>query len=269
MNPGYSAQQIEQAAAELLRQHQQNLRFGGLSAPAPLPDADAAYRVQDAFVQRKCEQLNTRTAGYKIALTTLAMQEMVGYRDSVSGRLLGADLQHSQAQLHMSRYGRLAIEFEIAFEMKNDLPQTSSAWGHDIADHVLHAFPALELIDDRQADYGLLRQDILTLVADNAWNAGLIMGEPIRGQDLHALDQAAGVALIDGQEVGRGTGRDVLGHPLTALAWLANHLKARGLSLRRGEIITTGSLVKSQFPAAGNLVCFQLAGAAEVSARLL
>lgn len=266
MNASYSAQQIELAAAELLRQHQRQLHFSGLNVPAPLPDADAAYAVQNTFVQRKCEQLKTRSAGYKIALTTLAMQEMVGYSDSISGQLLSAQVQRSAAQLHGSRYGRLALEFEIAFVMKNDLPERSSPWGHEIADHVLHAVPALELIDDRRADYARLPQDILTLVADNAWNEGLIMGDPIHGQDLHALHQTVGVAFINEQEVGQGTGRDVLGHPLTALAWLANHLKARGMDLRRGQIITTGSLVKTQFPAAGSRVCFRLDGAAEVSA---
>jgi 2-keto-4-pentenoate hydratase len=88
------------------------------------------------------------------------------------------------------------------------------------------------------------------------------MGEPIQGAELSRLDQICAVASIDGAEVGRGKGSDVLGHPLTALAWLANHLTARGLSLRRGDIVTTGSLVKSQFPQAGSRVTFQLDGAA-------
>ena len=51
------------------------------------------------------------------------------------------------------------------------------------------------------------------------------------------VDQIRGVDGIDGVEFGRGKGRDVLGHPLTALAWLANHLAARGRCLRRGDIV--------------------------------
>jgi 2-keto-4-pentenoate hydratase len=78
------------------------------------------------------------------------------------------------------------------------------------------------------------------------------------------LRDLVGIASIDGKEVGRGTGRDVLGHPLDALAWLANHLQARGLALKQGEIVTTGSLVKSQFPKAGNRVEFSLPGFGEV-----
>ena len=259
----------EQAAAELLRQHQEGERFAALSVPTALRDVASAYAVQEALVRRKCAHLTTRPAGYKIALTTVAMQTMVGFEGSISGQLLACQIQSSGATLQACHYGRLALEFEIAFIMKGDLPARSQPWGHDIAEHIAQAVPALELVDDRRADYSGLRQDILTLVADNAWSAGLVMGEPIQGAELSRLDQICAVASIDGAEVGRGKGSDVLGHPLTALAWQANHLTARGLSLRRGDIVTTGSLVKSQFPQAGSRVTFQLDGAAPVSASII
>jgi 2-keto-4-pentenoate hydratase len=259
----------EQAAAELLRQHRQGERFTALSVPAPLSDVASAYAVQDALVRGKCAELHSQPAGYKIALTTAAMQAMVGFEGSISGHLLACQIQSSGASLQAAHYGRLALEFEIAFIMKADLPARAKPWDHDIAQYIAQAVPALELVDDRRADYARLRQDILTLVADNAWNAGLVMGEPIEGAELSRLDQICGVACIDGVEVGRGKGSDVLGHPLTALAWLANHLTARGLGLRRGDIVTTGSLVKSQFPQAGSQVVFQLDGAAPVSASVI
>lgn len=260
----------EQAAAELLRQHRQGERFAALTVPAPLIDVSSAYAVQEALVRSKCAELGSHSAGYKIALTTPAMQAMVGFEGSISGQLLACQIQPSGAKLQAAHYGRLALEFEIAFVMKDDLPARAQPWGQDIAEHIAQALPALELIDDRRADYTTLRQDILTLAADNAWNAGLVVGEPIEGIELSRLDQICGVACIDGVEVGRGKGSDVLGHPLTALAWLADHLAARGLRLRRGDIVTTGSLVKSQFPQAGSQVLFSLETAASaVSASIV
>jgi 2-keto-4-pentenoate hydratase len=56
----------------------------------------------------------------------------------------------------------------------------------------------------------------------------------------------------------------VLGHPVDALAWLANHLQDRGLAMKAGDLVTTGSLVKSQFPVAGNRIAFRLPGLGEV-----
>lgn len=264
MAVAWTEDQLRHAAAELQRQHHQGEGFDGLRQPATLPDAHTAYAVQAAFVELKCKALSTTCSGYKIALTTATMQTMVGYGDSISGRLLGAQVQRGPSVLRAQDYGRLALEFEIAFVMADDLPAPSVPWDRRIADHVLQALPALEVVDDRKADYSTLSQHILTLIADNAWNAGLVLGEPLAGMDIQRLDKITGVALIDGKEVGRGAGSDVLGHPLDALAWLANHLQARGQGLRKGDIITTGSLVKTQFPSSPSEVSWRISGAQEL-----
>jgi len=76
--------------------------------------------------------------------------------------------------------------------------------------------PALELADDRNADYAALPGNPLMLIADNAWNEGAVLGAPVRewqGVDLAALE---GVATINAEKVGSGHGRDVMGHPLEA-----------------------------------------------------
>ena len=40
---------------------------------------------------------------------------------------------------------------------------------------------------------------------------------------------------------GTGSGKNVLGHPLKALMWLANSLISRGRTLKSGDIIMTGT----------------------------
>lgn len=253
------------AATELLRQHASRATFralGGAFAPA---DTEAAYRIQDSFIAQLLQQRQGSLAGYKIAITTPAMRDMVGFQDSVSGRLFSDQLYRSGDTIRARDYVRLIVEFEIAFELARDLPASESPWtGASILEHVKCAYPALEIADDRLADYPSLKQSVLTLIADNAWNQGLVLGEPVTGLDAASLQALEGIAFIDESEVGRGTGRDVLGHPLDALAWLANHLVTRGLPVRAGDIVTTGSLVKSQFPVAGNRIAFRLPGFGEV-----
>jgi 2-oxo-3-hexenedioate decarboxylase/2-keto-4-pentenoate hydratase len=73
-----------------------------------------------------------------------------------------------------------------------------------------------------------------------------------------------GRAVINGVEAGRGTGADVLGHPHNALAWLANHLAADGKGLRAGQIVLTGSLVKTVWLNAGDKVMMDLSGLGRV-----
>ena len=76
-----------------------------------------------------------------------------------------------------------------------------------------------------------------------------------------------GRAIVNGAEAGRGTGADVLGHPHNPLAWLANHLAEEGKGLRAGQIVLTGSLVKTVWLAPGDRVVMQLDGLGTVEAR--
>jgi 2-keto-4-pentenoate hydratase len=141
--------------------------------------------------------------------------------------------------------------------MAEDLPAIDAPYSRErIARSVAAAMPALELADDRHADYAQLRSHALMLAADNGWNEGAVLGAPVR--DWRAIDLAAlrGTASINGERVGEGHGRDVMGHPLDGLVWLANNLASRGLGLWRGDVAITGSLVTSKFPKAGDRVRF-------------
>ena len=57
-----------------------------------------------------------------------------------------------------------------------------------------------------------------------------------------------------------------MGHPLNALAWLANHLNARGEALERGDLVTTGTCSPIRFAEPGDVVIadFGAFGRAEV-----
>lgn len=250
-----AAPRIERAGEWLFEAHRQRDRFGPLPADLAPADMGEAYSIQSQYVGRRAEQLGP-VAGYKIALTTPAMRAMAGLGDSIAGDMLeGAIHRGGGARVRAADYGRLIVEFEIAFEMGEDVPAIDAPFTRErIARSVVAAMPALELADDRNADYAKLRENALVLAADNAWNEGAVLGTPVR--DWQGIDLAAlkGVASINGAPVGEGHGRDVMGHPLDALAWMANHLASRGLGLWRGDVVITGSLVTSKFPQAGDAI---------------
>jgi 2-keto-4-pentenoate hydratase len=252
---------IERAGEWLDEAHRARAPFAPLPAELAPRDVDEAYTIQSEFVGVRARKLGQVT-GYKIALTTPAMRAMVGLNDSIAGDLLEKTILRSRpgavARVRAADYVRLLVEFEIAFELAEDLPSFGAPYGRNrVAAAVAAAMPALELADDRNADYSTLSAHALMMIADNAWNEGAVLGAPVgewKGIDLAALH---GVASMNGAKVGEGLGRDVMGNPLDALVWLANHLAARGLGLWRGDVVITGSLVTSKFPKAGDLVRFE------------
>ena len=103
-------------------------------------------------------------------------------------------------------------------------------------------------------------------MADDFFAAGCVLGTPVARSAAPDLLDIVGRAVINGVEVGHGTGADVLGHPHEALAWLANHLAAGGNSLHAGQLVLTGSLVKTVWLNAGDEVMMDLSGLGAVRA---
>ena len=107
------------------------------------------------------------------------------------------------------------MEFEIAVRLKRDLvPSGDVPTLADVAAAVDAVCPAIEIVDDRSADYRAL--DVLSLIADNSWNAGIVLGEFVR--DWPDLATIEGIVSTDGKAVDRGSGGDVLGHPFHPVA---------------------------------------------------
>lgn len=266
------------AAQWLFDQHAAGSKFAPL-AGAHVPSGMAgAYDIQDELVGLRTAAWNAKRVGWKIALTTPQMRKFVGYEDSIAGQVLShwngkPAVHNSPARVSVADYGHLLFECEIAFLMGQDLPcGTAPPTRNEVAACIEAVAPAFELADDRHADYTQFGKDggatLLTLGADNAWNSGAVLGEWKR--DWRGLDLAAvtGMASINGEKVGEGAGRDVLGHPLDAMVWIARHLYARGATLKCGEFVITGSLITSKFPKAMDEVEFQLADVDKVSMQI-
>jgi 2-keto-4-pentenoate hydratase len=224
-----------------------------------LSDLAAAYQVQKVYVG---EILGSdRIAGYKIGLTSKRMQTMCGIDHPISGAVFGRRVMKSGVKLSMADFHHLGLEFEICARLGRDLPLRTTSYTRDeVATAVDAVCAAIELVDDRKADYAVL--DCRSLVADNSWNAGVILGAFVAPPS--ALDAAIGVAYQDGVEIGRGKGADALGHPFEPLAWLANHLAGQGEGLKKGDIVMTGSIVTTRFPEATFSYRFDVTGLGSV-----
>ncbi|MFN2646905.1 MAG: 2-keto-4-pentenoate hydratase [Burkholderiales bacterium] len=256
------------AAARLADAHERREQFTPLAAELSPRTPEEAYAIQDCYVARRAEKLGA-IAGYKIALSSTEMQRFVGVDSPQAGVMLASTLHRTPAWVRAADYVRLIVEFEIAVEIAADLPVADAPYTREsVTPYVRAIMPAIELADDHNADYSQIAKHPLDLIADNGWNEGAALGLPF--EDWRALDLAAlrGVATIDGRVVGEGLGAAAMGHPLEALAWIANHLASRGRALVFRDVVITGSMITSKTVQAGNLVRFELERLGAVELRV-
>lgn len=246
---------FEDCADQLFRDHAEKRNLLPFARDWGATDLEGAYAIQAALVRRYVPIHGPRV-GYKIGLTSSRMQQLCSIDHPVPGVVLAGRRQHSGIVRSLSEIVHLGLEFEICVRVGRDLPPRDRPYTmEEVAAAVNAVAPAFEVIDDRNSPYPL---DMLSLVADNAWNEGIVLGA-FRDSwpDLAAV---AGVVECNGVAIDKGHGRDVLGHPFEPLRWLANHLSSRGETLRAGEIVSTGSLVTTRFPRAGETYRFTVEG---------
>ena len=222
---------------------------------APKSEAEG-YFVQDALHGLLVGDLGVRV-GYKIGCTSAVMQQYLEIPHPCGGGVFASGVHASGVLLRAGDFVRVGVECEIAVRLGRDLAPSHSPF---TAEHVAHAvdayLPAIEIVDDRYQQWQTLGAP--TLIADDFFAAGCVLGNPVARSAAPDLLGVTGRAIINGIEAGQGTGADVLGHPHNALAWLANHLAANGKGLRAGEIVLTGSLVKTIWLKAGDSVVMEL-----------
>jgi 2-keto-4-pentenoate hydratase len=242
------------AAEALLAEHKANLRFKPLGPPEAPATISDAYDIQQKYVALLRGE-HGDAVGYKVGLTSAAMQAFCGIDHPIAGVVLASRLHRSGATVRRSDFGRLGLEFEIAVRIKSDVAVTGMpCTAGMIAPHIDGVCAAIELVDDRGADYANL--DVLSLVADNSWNGGIVLSE--FATTWPDLESVPGLATKDGVAIGEGHGRDILGHPFNSVAWLATQLASRGAGLKAGQVVMTGSVMKTVFPVEDAIYRFDL-----------
>ena len=229
----------------------------------PLPpdlmprDLDEAYAVQ-AGVRMLYADVRGRIAGWKLALTSQVMQTLMNVERPLIGAVFEATIYRGPARIRAADFVHLGIECELAFRIARDLPASGVPYTREIvARCIASAAPAFELVDDRGAvDY--IKCGALQMTAENTWNAGLVLGPEISNWQQIDLSRLRGSMRFAGMPDSSGWGRDILGHPLDALTWIANELPKRGAHLKAGDWVSTGSMVPTKHIASGQDAQFSI-----------
>jgi 2-keto-4-pentenoate hydratase len=221
---------------------------------------DEAYEAQ-AGLQKRLTALRGPIAGRKIALSSKAMQEMVGIDHPIAGAFFARDIRRSGAEVAARDFRHLGIEYELAFELARDVgPDDPAPTPDTVRGLIARVRPAFELIEDRGADYA--RLDVLTIIADNAWCGAVVLGEEIAGW--RELDLANLPAVLHQDGHAPEAANTGAADPLRSLCWVLDHNRARGIAVQKGEVVITGSVLRTRFPAPGDRFRYEVAGRAAV-----
>jgi 2-keto-4-pentenoate hydratase len=169
-----------------------------------------AYRVQEAVHELAAPAWGP-VAGYKIGCTTPVMQQYLGIANPCAGGVFAGGVKQSGVTLAYSDYVRVGIECEIAVRLGRDLPASEAPFtAGSVAQTVAFCMAAIQIVDDRYADWR--QTDTPTLIADDFFAAGCVLGEPVVREAAPELSEVIGQTFINGVEMGRGRGSDVMGH---------------------------------------------------------
>jgi 2-keto-4-pentenoate hydratase len=225
------------AAARTLHDHwRAGTKLANLPESQRPRDRAEGYAIQAALETCSAGPL----FGWKIAATSEAGQKHINVEGPMAGRILPHTVIADGGIASMAGNEMRVGEPEFAFRMARDLPPRSSPYSaREVLDAVDTLHPAIEIPDSRFADF--VSAGAAQIIADNACAHLFALGGAAKS-DWRALDLVEERPLIrlrGKQFVGHG--KNVLGDPRIALAWLANELRALGLTLRAGEVVTTGT----------------------------
>jgi 2-keto-4-pentenoate hydratase len=208
------------------------------------PLGEAAPRTPEAgyAVQREVAEARGAIppAGFKIGATTKQMQAILGLAGPAAGFVPRSSVNPSGTEFRFADFRNPGVECEIGLRLGRDLPHGPTTWKQAAA-AVADVFPAIEIVERRYGDMSRLHTP--TLIADQVFHASGVIGAPVADWQALDLGAARGEFHVGGTLVGAGHGRDLLGHPMEALAWLAGSGAAAVFGgLQAGQVVWLGSV---------------------------
>ncbi|WP_299729419.1 2-oxo-hept-4-ene-1,7-dioate hydratase [uncultured Tateyamaria sp.] len=234
-----------QAAADLLAAEARGQQIGLLSQRFPDMGMDDAYAIQNAIYAQKLDQ-GRHVIGWKIGLTSKAMQYALNIDIPDSGILFDDMAFQTGSTVPQGRFIQPRIEAEIAFVMKAPLSGADITRA-DVLAATDYVAPSLEILDTRivrkDARSGQTRS-VFDTIADNAANAGLVLGAQRHAPDAFDLRWVGAITTRNGEVEETGLGAGVLNDPVESVVWLARRMAQYGQSIAPGQIILSGSFIR-------------------------
>jgi 2-keto-4-pentenoate hydratase len=228
----------------------------------PLPDAagfrgairtlETGYCLRDEAVGRLAAT-GALPIGWKVAATSGPAQQAIGTAVPLVGVLARGMLLQDGSSIRIASGARLIFEADLLVRVADD-SIIEARTVEEAAAHIAAVVPFIEVPDMMLSEGEPISAPLL--VAMNTGARWGVAGAERLVADSRVLSAALGTMRVRlGDATGRtlveAPGAAILGHPLNALLFLLDHLRARGATLAAGDLVSLGSFGRFQFPSAG------------------
>jgi 2-keto-4-pentenoate hydratase len=260
------AAKIDKAAEWLAAARQNGMAVSEMPAELKPATADEGYAIQRGVRAKMIAQGKGKLIGWKVGATTAPMQKLLNLPGPAAGPILASAEMTSPATLNFSDYRKVGIECEVCVTLKSPLPaMPGQKVDRTAAAAAVGAIrTAIEVVDNRYGDFASTGAP--TIIADGVFHNAVILGQEIKDWQKLDLVECDGTTSANGAVKLAGKGKDVLGHPLESLAWLANLLAGQGERLEAGQIVMTGSLPLPYWANKGETVEVNITGLGSATA---
>ena len=222
---------------------------------------EEAYRVQLGMLERYVRG-GDRHAGWKVGLTSKAMQVQQRVHEPVFGFLLDSGARPSGTRFTYAELIGPGFENELCLTVGRTL-RGPGITAEQAAAALSAVAPALEIIE-RRGDFA---GDLNLALADNAQQKAFVTGATVPPSAAGDLGAVTVDVLVNGTHSETARGSEVLGTPAASIAWLANKLAEFGLALEADMRVMSGSFTRQYLLNAGDRVEARFAPVGSVSAE--
>lgn len=211
-----------------------------------LPDISRkqAFEIQLKMLDKELAS-GKKLVGYKMGGT--AVPDADSY-DPTFGYMLDSNVIAEDSTVLASNFpgGDVMVEAEIGFKIKKDFAEGVASMD-DLKAGVDYVFNAIEFAKavSIPADNNPETMNINHVVATGMGHAGVIIGSGRANINDFDLSSEKVTCSINGQAQAEGISTNIYGNPMNALFSLANLLPKYGRSLKKGDIVITGSLFQN------------------------
>ncbi|WP_026690942.1 2-keto-4-pentenoate hydratase [Alteribacter aurantiacus] len=230
---------LREIARHIDEHQQQGKEMDKVTLSNPSLNVEDAYQIQRMCIE-EAENRGNKVIGWKMGLTSVAKQKMVGVDEPIYGRLT-SEMEMDTSSLSMEGLIHPKVEPELAFILKKDL-KGDHIKPRDVWMATECVLPAIEVIDSRYRNFSFTLEDV---VADNASSTKFLLGDQAYSPYEKSWDQMGVTIIKNGEVQHEGVGSDVLGHPVRSVAELVNMLHKEDIGLKAGMVVLAGGFTEA------------------------